>query len=147
MSPEEEFVQLYGNRVAGEALGVSRKVGSEEWGHSVPSTCDWRKAGTFSPIRNQVSASTPSPAAWPNPALGGGGGEEGCTWGDGGLQSFPTPTATILSPLATLQLLLGHRGSGQHRGPMGHQVQSVCGGLRAAYGWGLGLGAEGGGGA
>ncbi|XP_043782461.1 cathepsin W [Cervus elaphus] len=50
---EEEFVQLYGNRVAGEALGVSRKVGSEEWGHSVPSTCDWRKAGTFSPVRNQ----------------------------------------------------------------------------------------------
>ncbi|KAB0376738.1 hypothetical protein FD755_011182 [Muntiacus reevesi] len=50
---EEEFVQLYGNRVAGEALGVSRKVGSEEWGHSVPSTCDWRKAGAISPVRNQ----------------------------------------------------------------------------------------------
>ncbi|KAM9764125.1 cathepsin W isoform 2-T2 [Dama dama] len=50
---EEEFVQLYGKRVAGEALGVSRKVGSEEWGHSVPSTCDWRKAGTFPPVRNQ----------------------------------------------------------------------------------------------
>uniref|UniRef100_A0A8C6CN74 Cathepsin W n=1 Tax=Moschus moschiferus TaxID=68415 RepID=A0A8C6CN74_MOSMO len=50
---EEEFVQLYGNQVAGEALGVSRKVGSEEWGESVPSTCDWRKAGTISPVRNQ----------------------------------------------------------------------------------------------
>ncbi|XP_020762092.1 cathepsin W isoform X1 [Odocoileus virginianus] len=50
---EEEFVQLYGNQVAGEALGVSRKVGSEEWGHSVPSTCDWRKAGTISPVRDQ----------------------------------------------------------------------------------------------
>ena len=51
---------------------MSRKVGSEEWGHSVPSTCDWRKAGTISPVRDQVSASTPSPAAWPNPARGGG---------------------------------------------------------------------------
>ena len=67
--------------------------------------------------------------------------------GGEGLQSLPAPTTTILSPLATLQLLLGHRGSRQHRGPMGHQVPSVCGGLRAAYGGGLGRGAEGGGGA
>uniref|UniRef100_A0AC11DJM1 Cathepsin W n=1 Tax=Ovis aries TaxID=9940 RepID=A0AC11DJM1_SHEEP len=70
---EEEFVQLYGSRVAGEALGVSRKVGSEEWGESQPPTCDWRnKPNTISPVRNQVSASTPSPAAWPNPAPGRG---------------------------------------------------------------------------
>ncbi|KAG5196568.1 cathepsin W [Ovis aries] len=51
---EEEFVQLYGSRVAGEALGVSRKVGSEEWGESQPPTCDWRnKPNTISPVRNQ----------------------------------------------------------------------------------------------
>lgn len=59
--------------MAGEALGVSRKVGSEEWGESQPPTCDWRnKPNTISPVRNQVSASTPSPAAWPNPAPGRG---------------------------------------------------------------------------
>ncbi|XP_067604397.1 cathepsin W isoform X3 [Pseudorca crassidens] len=52
---EEEFGQLYGHqRVAGEAPSVSQKVGSEEWGQSVPPTCDWRKkAGIISPIRNQ----------------------------------------------------------------------------------------------
>lgn len=50
---EEEFVQLYGSQVAGEALGVSRKVGSEEWGESEPQTCDWRKVGTISPVRDQ----------------------------------------------------------------------------------------------
>ncbi|XP_033716996.1 cathepsin W [Delphinus delphis] len=52
---EEEFGQLYGHqRVAGEAPSVSQKVGSEEWGQSVPLTCDWRKkAGIISPIRNQ----------------------------------------------------------------------------------------------
>ncbi|XP_059788028.1 cathepsin W [Balaenoptera ricei] len=52
---EEEFGQLYGHqRVAGEAPSVSQKVGSEEWGQSVPSTCDWRKkAGIISSIRNQ----------------------------------------------------------------------------------------------
>nr|XP_058925994.1 cathepsin W isoform X1 [Kogia breviceps] len=55
---EEEFGQLYGHqRVAGEAPSVSQKVGSEEWGQSVPLTCDWRKeAGIISSIRNQVSA-------------------------------------------------------------------------------------------
>ncbi|TEA11692.1 hypothetical protein DBR06_SOUSAS6910170 [Sousa chinensis] len=52
---EEEFGQIYGHqRVAGEAPSVSQKVGSEEWGQSVPLTCDWRKkAGIISPIRNQ----------------------------------------------------------------------------------------------
>ncbi|KAJ8795704.1 hypothetical protein J1605_002466 [Eschrichtius robustus] len=52
---EEEFGQLYGHqRVAGEAPSVSQKVGSEEWGQSVPPTCDWRKkAGIISSIRNQ----------------------------------------------------------------------------------------------
>uniref|UniRef100_A0A8C0D1C7 Cathepsin W n=1 Tax=Balaenoptera musculus TaxID=9771 RepID=A0A8C0D1C7_BALMU len=52
---EEEFGQLYGHqRVAGEAPTVSQKVGSEEWGQSVPPTCDWRKkAGIISSIRNQ----------------------------------------------------------------------------------------------
>ncbi|XP_040112191.1 cathepsin W isoform X2 [Oryx dammah] len=51
---EEEFVQLYRSRVAGEALGVSRKVGSEEWEESQPQTCDWRnKPKTISPVRNQ----------------------------------------------------------------------------------------------
>ncbi|XP_058925995.1 cathepsin W [Kogia breviceps] len=52
---EEEFGQLYGHqRVAGEAPSVSQKVGSEEWGQSVPLTCDWRKeAGIISSIRNQ----------------------------------------------------------------------------------------------
>ncbi|XP_022447138.1 cathepsin W isoform X2 [Delphinapterus leucas] len=52
---EEEFGQLYGHQsVAGEAPSVSQKVGSEEWGQSVPPTCDWRKkAGIISSIRNQ----------------------------------------------------------------------------------------------
>ncbi|KAB0407478.1 hypothetical protein E2I00_007651, partial [Balaenoptera physalus] len=52
---EDEFGQLYGHqRVAGEAPSVSQKVGSEEWGQSVPPTCDWRKkAGIISSIRNQ----------------------------------------------------------------------------------------------
>ncbi|XP_032494842.1 cathepsin W [Phocoena sinus] len=52
---EEEFGQLYGHQsVAGEAPSVSQKVGSEEWGQSVPRTCDWRKkAGIISSIRNQ----------------------------------------------------------------------------------------------
>uniref|UniRef100_A0A8B9Y9H9 Cathepsin W n=1 Tax=Bos mutus grunniens TaxID=30521 RepID=A0A8B9Y9H9_BOSMU len=49
---EEEFVQLYGSQVAGEALGVSRKVGSEEWGIRAR-TCDWRKVGPISLVRDQ----------------------------------------------------------------------------------------------
>ncbi|XP_057585638.1 cathepsin W isoform X2 [Hippopotamus amphibius kiboko] len=51
---EEEFVQLYGHqRVAGEAPSVSQKMGCEEWGESVPPTCDWQKARVISSIRNQ----------------------------------------------------------------------------------------------
>ncbi|XP_074192802.1 cathepsin W isoform X2 [Rhinolophus sinicus] len=54
---EEEFGQLYGHQsVAGRALNVDRKVGSDEWGQTVPSTCDWRKAaGIISPVKNQES--------------------------------------------------------------------------------------------
>nr|KAF6324339.1 cathepsin W [Myotis myotis] len=38
---EEEFDQLYGNqRAAGRAPNVDRKVGSDEWEESVPSTCN-----------------------------------------------------------------------------------------------------------
>lgn len=56
--PEEEFGQLYGNqRADGKAPNVDREVGSDEWGKSVPSTCDWRKArGVISSVKNQVSA-------------------------------------------------------------------------------------------
>ncbi|XP_014322511.1 cathepsin W isoform X5 [Myotis lucifugus] len=52
---EEEFDQLYGNqRAAGRAPNVDRKVGSDEWEESVPSTCDWRKApGVISPVKDQ----------------------------------------------------------------------------------------------
>ncbi|EPQ06544.1 Cathepsin W [Myotis brandtii] len=52
---EEEFDQLYGNqRAAGRAPNVDRKVGSDEWEESVPSTCDWRKApGVISPVKYQ----------------------------------------------------------------------------------------------
>lgn len=54
---EEEFGQLYGHqRTAGRALNVDRKVGSDEWGQTVPRTCDWRKAaGIISPVKNQES--------------------------------------------------------------------------------------------
>ena len=107
---------------------MSQKVGSEEWGQSVPPTCDWRKkAGIISSIRNQVSAPMrPGPIQpW---------------WREGeerGKACIPYPTP-ILLPLAKLQLLLGHGSSGQHRGPVGHQIPSVSGSLRARYGWGRG---------
>ncbi|XP_036182496.1 cathepsin W isoform X4 [Myotis myotis] len=56
---EEEFDQLYGNqRAAGRAPNVDRKVGSDEWEESVPSTCDWRKApGVMSPVKDQKTCS------------------------------------------------------------------------------------------
>ncbi|XP_027436420.1 cathepsin W isoform X2 [Zalophus californianus] len=62
---EEEFGQLYGHqRMAGEAPSMGRKVGSEESGESLPSSCDWRRLkGIISPIRQQV----PAPI-WPSPA-------------------------------------------------------------------------------
>ncbi|XP_025734452.1 cathepsin W isoform X5 [Callorhinus ursinus] len=52
---EEEFGQLYGHqRMAGEAPSMGRKVGSEESGESLPSSCDWRRLkGIISPIRQQ----------------------------------------------------------------------------------------------
>ncbi|XP_008145161.1 cathepsin W [Eptesicus fuscus] len=56
---EEEFDQLYGNqRAAGRAPNVDRKVGSDEWEESVPSTCDWRKAnGVISSVKDQHTCS------------------------------------------------------------------------------------------
>lgn len=65
--PEEEFGRLYGHRrMDGEAPKVGREVGSEEWGESVPPTCDWRKLdGVISSVKKQV----PAPVR-PSPALG-----------------------------------------------------------------------------
>lgn len=70
--PEEEFGRLYGHRrMDGEAPKVGREVGSEEWGESVPPTCDWRKLdGVISSVKKQVLA-----PVWPSSALG---------WRDGG---------------------------------------------------------------
>ncbi|XP_047679726.1 cathepsin W isoform X2 [Prionailurus viverrinus] len=56
---EEEFGRLYGHRrMDGEAPKVGREVGSEEWGESVPPTCDWRKLdGVISSVKKQESCS------------------------------------------------------------------------------------------
>uniref|UniRef100_A0ABI7ZPW1 Cathepsin W n=2 Tax=Felis catus TaxID=9685 RepID=A0ABI7ZPW1_FELCA len=72
---EEEFGRLYGHRrMDGEAPKVGREVGSEEWGESVPPTCDWRKLdGVISSVKKQV----PAPVR-PSPALGVEG-----RWGQG----------------------------------------------------------------
>lgn len=81
--PEEEFGQLYGHqRTAGRALNVDRKVGSDEWGESVPSTCDWRKAtGVISSIKDQVSIATLPGSV--EPVVGGRRGQ--------GLDPLPSP--------------------------------------------------------
>ncbi|KAM9220564.1 LOW QUALITY PROTEIN: cathepsin W [Dugong dugon] len=52
---EEEFAQVYGHQKApGRVPNVSREVVPEEWGKSVPSTCDWRKwAEVTKTVRNQ----------------------------------------------------------------------------------------------
>ncbi|XP_059104803.1 cathepsin W [Peromyscus eremicus] len=52
---EEEFGQLYGHQRAPERIpNIVKKAGSEKWGESVPSTCDWRKAANIiSSIKNQ----------------------------------------------------------------------------------------------
>ncbi|GAB1302047.1 Cathepsin W [Apodemus speciosus] len=57
---EEEFGQLYGHQRAPERIpNMAKKVESEEWGESVPPTCDWRKAtNIISSIKNQVSVPT-----------------------------------------------------------------------------------------
>lgn len=109
--PEEEFDQLYGNqRAAGRAPNVDRKVGSDEWEESVPSTCDWRKApGVISTVKNQVSASPSLAQSSPS-----GGRERRGGQGPDPLSS-PTPF-----PLENLLMLLGHGGRGQHRSPVGH---------------------------
>ncbi|XP_058545678.1 cathepsin W isoform X2 [Neofelis nebulosa] len=56
---EEEFGRLYGHRrMDGEVPKVGREVGSEEWGESVPPTCDWRKLdGVISSVKKQESCS------------------------------------------------------------------------------------------
>ncbi|XP_052048676.1 cathepsin W isoform X5 [Apodemus sylvaticus] len=52
---EEEFGQLYGHQRAPERIpNMAKKVESQEWGESVPPTCDWRKAkNIISSIKNQ----------------------------------------------------------------------------------------------
>ncbi|XP_031245151.1 cathepsin W isoform X2 [Mastomys coucha] len=52
---EEEFGQLYGHQRALERIpNMAKKVESENWGESVPQTCDWRKAtNIISSIKNQ----------------------------------------------------------------------------------------------
>ncbi|XP_054426832.1 cathepsin W [Pteronotus mesoamericanus] len=52
---DEEFGQLYrGQKAAGRAPNVDRKVGSDERAESVPPTCDWRKAqDVIFPVRDQ----------------------------------------------------------------------------------------------
>lgn len=67
LSPEEEFVQLYGHQKAPKRIpNMVKKAGSRKWGGPVPPSCDWRKAtNIISSIKNQVSA---------QPTLAGGGG-------------------------------------------------------------------------
>ncbi|XP_007518819.1 cathepsin W [Erinaceus europaeus] len=51
---EEEFRRLHGHQWAATKPPVSRKVGDEDWGQLVPSSCDWRKMkGGLSPVRDQ----------------------------------------------------------------------------------------------
>lgn len=84
---------------------MDRKVGSDEWSESVPRTCDWRKkSGVISSVKDQVSAPT-QPQWWEEE-------EKGKAW-----TTYP---ALHSPPSERLQVLLGHGGSGQHRGPVGH---------------------------
>lgn len=109
--PEEEFDQLHGNqRAAGRVPDMDRKVGSDEWEGSVPSTCDWRKApGIISSVKDQVSASQSLARSSPS-----GGSKRGR-----GKAQIPYQLP-LLSPLANLLVLLGYGGCGQHRSPVGH---------------------------
>lgn len=98
---------------------MAKKVESEEWGESVPPTCDWRKAtNIISSIKNQVSVPTQFVPIYHK------------EWADEVKALTPCPSPI---PSGDMRVLLGHGSSRQHPGSVAHQTPPVCGCLCAGY--------------
>lgn len=102
---------------------MAKKVESENWGESVPQTCDWRKAtNIISSIKNQVSVPTQFGPIYHK------------EWGDEAkaLTPYPVPPSHPIHS-GKLQVLLGHSSRRQYPGSVAHQIPPVCGRLCAGY--------------
>lgn len=98
---------------------MAKKVESQEWGESVPPTCDWRKAkNIISSIKNQVSVPTQFVPIYHK------------EWADE-VKTLTPPPSPIHS--GKVWVLLGHGSSRQHPGSVAHQTPEVCGRLCAGY--------------